>query len=379
MLDVGTVYTLRRGYDALNHAPTELEENVTAVRAIDAAAELIHAAGGTVETRNMSVFEDRDWETESQLDPWVGKYVRNIALNYHEILRERHIGPLKDALAKGHPDYGTDAHEETGILPRHGAVAIVGAGPSLDKNVEHLRNFPGLLIACDRAAIALTARGIHPDLVVCVDPRAAVMAEYLNYPENRDQTLVLSVICDPDVARAWRGKKFYMSTIHPGTQLFDRVLPDLFPGMPGMMAAGNVGNTAVQLAEWIGAEKIVLVGQDYGYAGDKMACDQWVRFPNSQWARFEETAAERAAKLEQRTGKVVVDGIETYGQFVGYRKTLMEMVKSWELNIVNATEGGLLQALPCAALSDVVRQLRDEKYKADEAHALLDKATGGTP
>ena len=370
------MYTLRREHETLNHSPTDIEQNVDAISAIDAAVELIHAAGGTVEQKAVPQFEDRDWTAEGVLDYEVGRYARNVAEHYHDILRSRHIGALKDAMAKGHPNFAT---QEGPTILRHGAVAVVGAGPSLDKNAEHLRDFPGIIIACDRAAMVLTARGITPDLVVCVDPRPEVMADFLRYPENRDQKLVLSVLCDPEVARVWKGEKFYMSTLHPGTQFFDRVLPSLFPGMPATFACGNVGNSGLQIAEWIGAEKVVLVGQDYGYADGKMACDPWVRFPNGTWQRAAWSAEDCAAKLAQRTGKVTVDGVETYGQFLSYRETLMEMVKSWELDVVNATEGGLLKDLPCAPLQDVVRSLRDEKYSAEESHALLAKATGGLP
>ena len=339
---------------------TPVMTSLETVRHNDAALEIIQQAGGRVATRALTEFAERDWEAEMYLDVWVGKYASNVAEHYHEILRAPHIGPLKNALSA-----------------KPCAVAVVGAGPSLDRNAEVLHDFPGIIIACDRAAKALTARNIKPDMVVCVDPRPAVMAEMLNYPENREQVLILSVLADPEVPRVWRGKKFYMSTLHPGTQFFDRVLPELFPGMPMLFACGNVGNTAVQMAEWLGAKKIVLVGQDYGYTGGRVACDDWVRFPNGAWARARRTAAEDAILLAKRTGKIMIEDVETYGPFVSYRDTLAEMAREWKLDVVNATEGGIIKVFPQQALSDVAQDLRAAKYQAKEAHALLDKATGG--
>lgn len=328
-----------------------------------AALELLHQLGQTIETRFDPLMVERDWETEAYLDQWVGRYFRNIAIAYHEILRAPTIACLREALAAG----GQKAH----------AVAVVGAGPSLDRNADALHEFPGLVVACDRAARALTARGIRPDLVVCVDPRAAVMADMVDYPENRFQRLVLSVYAHPEVARVWRGPRYYMSTLHEGTQFHDRVLPELFPGMPGLHATGNVGNAAVQLTDWLGGRKVVLVGQDYGYTGSRMACADYIRHPAGRWLHAPLTAEEEAARLAHRTGKVVVDGVATYGAFVGYRESLMQLVREWKLDVVNATEGGILTGLPQAPLAQVVEQLHAEGYTAQGARAALEKATGG--
>jgi hypothetical protein len=334
----------------------EVERN----RRIDESIELLHQAGAEVVTRADPFFTARDWEAEAFLDVWVGRYVRNIASHYHEIIRAPHIGPLFKAL-RGKPC----------------AVAVVGAGPSLDRNVDQLAGFPGLIIACDRAAKALTAQGIRPDLVVCVDPRPAVMAEMLDYPENRDQRLLLSVYADPEVPRVWRGPIHYMSTDHPGTQFFDRILPELFPGMPMIEASGNVGNTAVQLAAWIGAAKIVLVGQDYCYTGGRMHCADFVRFPDGRWMRVGGDEAYQERKLAQRSGKITFEGEQTYPQFVRYRETLGDIVTQMKLDVINATEGGILTNLPQAPLSAVIAELQTKNYQADGARASLSKATGG--
>ena len=335
---------------------------VDSIKRIEASLELIHKMGGHVETRcDFPFFVERDWSAEQFMDLWAGKYARNIAEHYHEILRDPTIGVLRNALKK------------------KAAVAVVGAGPSLDKNAHLLGDFPGVIIACDRAAKALTARGIRPDLVLCVDPRTAVMAEMLNYPENRFQRAVLSVCVDPEVARVWRGKRCYENPIHEGTQFFERICAELFPGMVGLQASGNVGNTGVQLADWIGAKRIVLVGQDYSYPGGRQHCHDHVRFPNGTWAMVKSTTAENRAVLANRSGKVWEGGIQTYPPFLSYRKTLGQLISDCKLDVVNATEGGILTNLPCAPLKDVIKKLRLQKYQASEGRALLDRAAGGTP
>ncbi len=261
-------------------------------------------------------------------------------------------------------------------------VAVVGAGPSLDKNVEGLRGFPGLILATDRASKALTARGIRPDLVVAVDPRPYHIAKMLDYPESEDQTLIASVCLHPDVTKAWHGRVRYRSHENPGTQFFDHGLPHLFPGMPALYCLGNVGNMAIQIAAEMGAGKIVLVGQDYGYSGGKMCADEWnwhVKDSETSQHMWERIVPDHAYNLARRTGKIMAPGlggdVQTYAPFLGYRDTLYKLAKLWKLDVVNATEGGILADLPQMALTETIKNLL--QFSAGEARTLLNTALGG--
>ncbi len=341
---------------------SDVSSEISRDEQIERDLEQLHAMGQTVKKIKHPFIVDRNWEAEDEMQRWVGPYMRNIAWHYHEILAAGHIGPLLGIL-KGSP------------------VAVVGAGPSLDKNVEGLRDFPGLTIATDRAAKAMTARGIRPDLVVAVDPRPYHIAKMLDYPESRDQVLVASVCLHPDVTKAWRGRVLYMSHENPGTQFFDHGLPHLFPGMPALYCLGNVGNMAVQLAGELGAGKIVMVGQDYGYTDGKMSADEWVRARGEDDVEhWERVRPDHAYNLARRTGKVTVRGIggcevETYAPFLSYRDSLYKLVNLWKLDVVNATEGGILADLPQMTLTEATQNLL--QFKAGEARTLLHSALGG--
>lgn len=350
--------------------PTVNEKAADDLQEWQRTAEKIHQMGHSVERKRIPFFEKRDWEAEDVMDVWAGKYTRNIALHYKDILKDGDIRGLYGILG-GRP------------------VAVVGAGPSLDNNVECLRDFPGIIIACDGAAIPLTARGINPDIVVAVDPRLSVISDMLDYDENQNQILALSVCVDPKIAEVWRGKRLYFCTIHEGTQFHDRVLPELFPGMPGLQATGNVGNTAVQLAHGMGAGKVVLVGQDYGYTGGRMRCDSWEcsgafkHVPTSpsgfSWIRIPKGPKDHEDALALRSGKETVDGVLTYGAFKGYRDSLYQIIKVMKIDAVNATEGGILVGMPREKLFEVVQNLKAQNHDASVARDLLAKATGGKP
>mgnify|MGYP001609189243 CR=1 FL=1 len=356
----------------MNALPTVAAE-AARERVVNAALEPIHTMGGKVTTGVPPAARERNWQAEDEMQVWVGEYVRNIALHYPEILAAPHIGPLRELFG------AWDALDKTG----RPSVAVVGAGPSLDRNVEELRAFPGLVLATDRAARALTARAIPFDAVVAVDPRAHHIAAMLDYPESCNQILLTSVCVAPDVFEAWKGRVLYMSHQNPGTQFFDCVLPVLFPGMPAPYVLGNVGNMAVQLAAYMGAGKIVLVGQDYGYTGGKISADDWyfnydgIESSDKFWVRL---LPDHAALLARRTGKITVDGtdgpMQTYPPYLGYRASLYELVKLWNLDVVNCTEGGILTDLPRAVLKDCVKSLHYTD-KAGAARLRFREATGG--
>ena len=70
-----------------------------------------------------------------------------------------------------HVNMGYDTKQFTEFIPRDIPTFIVGAGPSLDKNIDELKRAKGkgFIIACDTAVRPLLAHGIVPDLYVLVD------------------------------------------------------------------------------------------------------------------------------------------------------------------------------------------------------------------
>lgn len=345
--------------------PETMEQTAARERELDKAFERLHEMGVDVQTHRPPEATPRDWDAEAMLQHFVGLYVRNIALHYPAMLQTPHVGPLYQLLG-GRP------------------VLVVGAGPSLDAVGPELKAWPGLVIATDRAARACAAYGREADLVVAVDPRPHYIAQMLRYPAQfkRRTTLVASVCLDPEAVAAWGGAVRYMAGEHEGTQFFDRVVPVLFPGMPALPMLGNVGNSAVALAHFMGAGKIALVGSDYAYTGGKVAADDWavatgVCEADDSWERQE---ADHAALLERRTGKVAAPAVGggevlTYAPYLTYRDALYMAAKTWQLDLVNASGAGILVDLPQARLADLSAHLAPN-YSAGEARTLLQAAGG---
>jgi hypothetical protein len=297
------------------------------------------------------VATSKDHGAEEFMDEWVGTFTKNIVAHYDEIKAGRHIGEL----------FGLFNHD----VP----VVCVGAGPSLDKNAHLLYEFPGVIIATDKAYKMLKVRGIDPDVVISIDCHYDLVPEFLDCPGNNDNILVLNTCADPKVTKIWGGQIFWFLMRHPGVQFTDRILPALFPTFGSIENCGNVGNASVLLADHMGLSPIILIGQDYGYTGGKMSAR---RFEYADGGKISEIELDHSRLLEERTGKLEVEGVTTYAPFIGYRDTLYGLMERNSLNIINCTEGGILKGLPCAPFSAIIDGLtKGSRAKSEEAKIIL--------
>ncbi len=147
-------------------------------------------------------------------------------------------------------------------------AVIVGAGPSLDKNVELLKDAKDkfLIIAFYKSVATLEKHGIKPDIVVAVDARQLwsvtnIHEVTLNYPllyiTTTDYRLVDACQCEKIFALTKQDK-----AIKEVLRLCNRLENEIY-------ASGTVALTALDFAAACGCDPIVLVGQDLAYTNNK--------------------------------------------------------------------------------------------------------------
>jgi len=142
-------------------------------------------------------------------------------------------------------------------------IYVIGTGPSLEGNFERLaamRNQASrpLFISVDTAYRPLREHGIKPDLVVSIDQR--ISALHLPCKDSEDIPLVYLPLSDPDMLKAWKGKRYggysaspvyaALREQHPRGQLY---------------VSGSVIHPAVDLAVKMGAQRITLFGADFSF------------------------------------------------------------------------------------------------------------------
>lgn len=145
---------------------------------------------------------------------------------------------------------------------------VVGAGPSLDLNAHDLIPFRNkvFIVACDAALATLRKNGLKPDLAVSSDHSEKTWHFFANSFADHD---AMPLACGPDTSwpliRHGKTDLFFGITQSPRDTLFNQIAGPFSTWNPGIC----VGHAAFEIACLVGAEPIILIGFDLGYAGDR--------------------------------------------------------------------------------------------------------------
>lgn len=144
-------------------------------------------------------------------------------------------------------------------------VIIIGAGPSLDKNIPYLRKFRDRLdfayIASDMALRPLLLSGIKPHYVITCE---TTPADFFSGLETSGIHLLAFSCSSASNLRKWRGKISFYNWMIEGefySRLWDRAGRNL-----GSVATGSiVTSQAVSIALGCRIAALLLVGNDMGF------------------------------------------------------------------------------------------------------------------
>jgi 6-hydroxymethylpterin diphosphokinase MptE-like protein/VCBS repeat protein len=183
---------------------------------------------------------------------FAGRYLLNTLGNLPAIVAEGDVAALADVFA------GTPA-------------IVVGAGPSLDDNLESLQAIAGraVIIAVDTTLRPLLAAGIRPHLVVALDPSELNATNLLGIADTEGSWLVSEGSIDPRVFPEFAGRAFTfkISDHHPWPWLrahgSDRGT---------LRAWGSVLTSAFDLACHMGCDPMVFAGADLAYTNELLYC-----------------------------------------------------------------------------------------------------------
>ncbi len=209
---------------------------------------------------------------------------------------------------------------------------LLAAGPSLDKNIKDIKDVKGraFVICVDAAYNTVIKNGIRPDIVVTVDP--IIRADAFREKAGRDLPLVVQMTGSTDIREMNTGRKFYTTDV-------DYYLKDVFkecdkPPLWSLATGGSVANSAFAFAMDIGFKRIILMGQDLGFPGNKQ---------HAKDAFLDEK------DIDDEDGSYYyvesVDGGQVLTNYI------MDEYRSWferaielrlEMDVVDATEGGAL-------------------------------------
>ncbi|MFN7977148.1 MAG: 6-hydroxymethylpterin diphosphokinase MptE-like protein [Vicinamibacterales bacterium] len=177
---------------------------------------------------------------------FAGRYLTQTIENLAVVGREADVTALRDAL--------------TGV-----PALVVGAGPSLDRRLDLVRELSAtaIVIAADTAARPLRAAGVRPDVVVAVDPSETNARHLAALDLDTHAWLVAEPSVAPEAFHDFAGRIF---TFAVGDHEPWPWLRDAGVSRGTLKAWGSVLTTAFDLALWMGCGPIVFVGADLAYS-----------------------------------------------------------------------------------------------------------------
>lgn len=214
-------------------------------------------------------------------------------------------------------------------------VIIIAAGPSLDKNIDELKNAIGkaCMIACDTSLKPLLRHGIVPDFFYVVDPSKPL--ELFEDERVWNIPLISGLSIPAEIMRRHTGEKIiYLDsyfTLDMLNAVFGKNADEPGHAMSSVPTGGSVATSAFSVARLMGAKNIILVGQDLAFSGEKEHAEG--TFKNDR----KTTDISDDILVEDIYGNL----IKTTKDFKLYLDWYQDEIKQYpDLNVIDATEGG---------------------------------------
>jgi len=251
---------------------------------------------------------------------------------------------------------------------------LVAAGPSLAKNMSHLKAAKGrtIILAADSALKYLLDHDIVPDFVVSIDPQEATSRKYrgLNIPQ--EVTLVYHPATHHELVEQFSGPKLTMDVSLP---TYEWLQPHWTPKGHFDQEATCQIQVGFNLAAWLGCNPLVLVGHDLCFT------DEGMHVAGGSYLSTE-------ANSQQVTqGRMMADQdghpVKT-NPTLDYDKLVLEKkIRDFSGTVINATEGGLsISGALSVSLQDVLTKYRPDQpievlatiHRLQQEVARLDRA-----
>ncbi len=224
--------------------------------------------------------------------------------------------------------------ERYGHLYRNKPAIIVSSGPSLDKNVHHLKDFQGqaLILSCDGSLATLERQGIKPDVAASVE---RIWKTYEVFYKDRiiDPDIVFSgpAVVRPEIPARFEGRKFL--SVFKDKDVYGRLMNEITLDNKGAIWTGtSVAHFLMSFADNLGCNPIILIGQDLSYSleGISHAGDTEIK---------EKVDIEKAEVWVRDYNGNDIPSTYVWKMFL---KTFEDMVRNTDKTVIDATEGGAL-------------------------------------
>lgn len=208
-------------------------------------------------------------------------------------------------------------------------AVVVSTGPSLNKNKHLLKGLEdkAVIIAADSALKILNEIGVKPHFVTMLErgENMSKLIEGFSYSDVKDTYFAACPVVDPKSYEVYPGPKVivYRNFDHFKWIELDKGILDI---------KQSAGNMSFKIAESLGCDPIILIGQDLSYSREGHTHAKGMVFGHE--------------RKEEKT-KESIEVMGNDGKIINTHKTWYEFLKSYEVDIskyegtcINSTEGG---------------------------------------
>ena len=237
---------------------------------------------------------------------------------------------------------------------------IIGAGPSLEKNIHHLADISdrGVIVCVEAALRFCLKNGIIPEYCISIDGSDKMLA-MVDDCDTSKTTLVCTVSSNPNLVSAWKGQRFFVTTHHigvekkwnsfhrtrivkakcdlkSGDELFlDEQYEIEFGGVSETISCGgNVSTAAHDFAyRFLKSQQIVFVGLDLSW-----------KYESHHYAGHEhiENVKARTQVFPMSHQDLNGDNVLTNFSLMSFKRWHEAYARQYPGSVINATEGGIL-------------------------------------
>jgi hypothetical protein len=292
---------------------------------------------------------------EKPIDPFLKMWENNFTENYNnKIFNKSNVKPLL---------YIENTKPFSGM-----PVVLVAAGPSLDKNINILKQYKDnvIILCADICTFKLLENDIIPDFVCNIDSHETVM-EFFHGLDTSILNLICPTTAYPKLVNEWGGKLIFFNQADIPGQDKDKVLSKITKKTGGFGTLFNrffVGATMLQIAKILNPSIIMLIGYDFAFTDNKPYCDgttkrrvEYENFKHNIEQDLEKRIQEHIDfELGLSDKEYEIDGIKIKGKtnLDFYAKVFTALIVHYKLPIINCTEGGIFRDIDCINLESAI-------------------------
>ena len=148
---------------------------------------------------------------------------------------------------------------------------IVSAGPSLNKNVELLKEIKGKIpiLAVYTALKVLDNHNIEPDIVFALDGKQMLYDEYKNI--KFDMPFFYKPNLNPEVLNSHKGNKIFSNSVYNFS--YFEIFGFLNKTLDIIQQGGSVVCDTTDFATYMGCNVLIFIGQDLAFTNNKTHAD----------------------------------------------------------------------------------------------------------